>query len=77
MRTVIVGCRAGIRMKAGTPKAAMVSRKDSTKPDRMAGATSGKVMERVMRARLAPRVRAAFSYSLGACSSAAATRVNG
>lgn len=73
----MTGTRAGIRMKAGTPKAAIVSKNDKIKPDRIAGIASGSVIVRVIRNMPAPSVRPAFSYSLGACSSAAETSVNG
>ena len=53
-------------MKAGTPNEAIASRNDRMNPEMIAGATSGSVIERVIRNSPAPSVRAAFSYSLGA-----------
>ncbi len=68
--------RAGISRKAGAPNSASASRNDMMKPPMMAGATSGRVIEVMVRHADAPSVDEASSRSTGSSSSAPATNVN-
>jgi hypothetical protein len=61
MRVGKVTMRAGSPMIACEPNSAMALTKERSVPERIAGATSGAVIEMAVRSLLAPRICAASS----------------
>ena len=55
--------RAGSAMIAGVPNSATVSRNTTIAPPMIAGSTRGRVMRKIVRVPLAPRMLAASSIS--------------